>query len=100
MANGKTAVRAADKSQEIPAGAHEPSGYHANTPHEKLTKLLYVLMRDRVPVGVVEQIIVDYCEQADDWRRGFHSTQYKNRQLEALAREIVDRLMKPFNGST
>jgi len=63
-------------------------------PSEKLIKFLYVLMRDRITTGVIEQIVTDYCELADDPARNFLSVHYHNSHLEAFAREIAGRLTR------
>jgi hypothetical protein len=83
MANNKPVVREPAESMRSD-----------KAPSEKLTKFLYVLMRDRICPGMIESILVDYCELADDQRRGFVSVHYNNSHLEAFARELAGRLTR------
>jgi hypothetical protein len=62
-------------------------------PSEKLTRFLYVLMRDRLTAGAVQSIVDDYCEfSADPPLRP--ALRYANSHLEAYARELAGRLTR------
>lgn len=52
---------------------------------EKLVAFLYLLIRDKVPMGDVSQIVNDL---------NYHSFQFTNPHLEAMARDFAIRLTK------
>ena len=56
--------------------------------NDRLTKFLYVLVRDHVPIGVINQIIVEHMPHA------FHqvSISCSDHLLEAWAREAANRI--------
>ncbi|MCU1242398.1 MAG: hypothetical protein JWO71_3124 [Candidatus Acidoferrum typicum] len=60
----------------------------------KLTKFLYVLMRDRLPLGAVQSIVDDYCEFAENPPPLRPQLRYTNSHLEAYARELAGRLTR------
>ena len=64
------------------------------TPLEPLINFLYVLLRDHLPSGVVEGIMVNHVEKA----RG-RTRSYSNPHVEAHAREIAERLLRRAPGS-
>ena len=59
----------------------------------RLVKFLYVLMRDRLPVGVVQSIIDDYCDYPADDPPVRPAVRY-NLHLEAYACELAGRLVR------
>jgi hypothetical protein len=59
--------------------------------HEKLVRLLYILMRDEVTPGRIESLIQDHCE-AKNPVRDYSKVAFSNAHLEAYARELADRL--------
>ena len=60
---------------------------------EKLTRFLYVLMRDRLAPGAVESIVDDYCDVADPPPLR-PQLRYTNSHLEAYARELAGHLTR------
>jgi len=54
---------------------------------QRLITFLYVLLRDRLPAGQVEAIVVDHVEKARD-----RTCSYSNPYVEAYARELAERL--------
>lgn len=50
-----------------------------------LVDFLYCLLRDHLPVGVVEALVRD--------SENCHAVEYTNKHLEAYAREVTDRLL-------
>jgi len=56
---------------------------------EALKTFLYVLMRDHLPVGVVEQIVTAHVEPGLPNLR-----QYSNSHLAANAQELADRICR------
>jgi hypothetical protein len=57
------------------------------TNDELLVQFLYILLRDHLPAGTVEQIIVDHVAPSADLE-----VKYSNEFLEGYAREIAGRL--------
>lgn len=55
----------------------------------RLTALLYILMRDDLPVGRVAEIVKDHAGKIDDQNPG----EFSNRYLEHYARELVQKLI-------
>ena len=54
---------------------------------ERLTAFLYILMRDHLPSGTVEKIMMDHVDVI------IETPVYSNQHLVAHAREIADRIM-------
>lgn len=54
---------------------------------EKLVCFLYLLMRDRLPTGIVAEVM------NESTTAGEGATQYSNEHLEAMAREYANRLV-------
>jgi len=63
-------------------------------PSEKLTRFLYVLMRDRLPAGAVQSIVDDYCDLVSPDPPLRPQVRYTNSQLESYARELAGRLTR------
>jgi hypothetical protein len=63
-------------------------------PSEKLTRFLYVLMRDRLPAGAVQSIIDDHCNFAPVDPPLPPPLRYTNSHLEAYARELAGHLTR------
>lgn len=63
-------------------------------PSEKLTRFLYVLMRDRLTVGAVQSIVDDHCEFAAADPPLRPQLRYTNSHLECFARELAGRLTR------
>lgn len=59
--------------------------------NEAVVRLLYILMRDEVPCGVVAKILKEYVDHFD-----FPEVIFTNKHLEAYAREI-ERKLQPYN---
>ncbi len=58
------------------------------TPHERLQAFLYILGRDHLPAGVVDEIIQKYVEEAGD-----HPILGHPNSLEPMASDWADRLI-------
>ncbi len=54
---------------------------------ERLVGFLYILMRDRLPVGKVSRIINEHCQHAPDAQ-----VTYSNKDLERIARQMAEAL--------
>jgi hypothetical protein len=63
----------------------------------RLVKFLYVLIRDRLPVGVVQSIVDDYCDFPADDPPLRPAVRY-NLHLESYARELAGRLVLAHEG--
>lgn len=57
---------------------------------DQLTSFLYILMRDHLPSGVVEDIMAKHVENI-----GNDEVRFSNPHLEAHARELASRLVGP-----
>jgi hypothetical protein len=57
------------------------------TNDELLVQFLYILLRDHLPAGIVEKIIVDHVNPCADMK-----VRYSNEFLEGYARKIAGRL--------
>ena len=56
---------------------------------ERLIAFLYILLRDQLPAGVVEEIMRDHIDNIIDEL----PVKFSNKHLEAYAREIASRLL-------
>lgn len=63
-------------------------------PSEKLTRFLYVLLRDRLPAGAVQSIVDDYCQFPEGPHPLRPELRYTNSHLESYARELAGRLTR------
>lgn len=58
------------------------------TPTPELVAFLYVMLRDHLPAGTIEQVMVEHVGKGRGKER-----EYSNRHLAAYARELAVRLM-------
>lgn len=64
-----------------------------------LVTFLYLLGRDEVPLGKVESILARCAWPDPDPQRSWPDVQYTNKDLEAWARTVADRLIGPAEGT-
>jgi hypothetical protein len=60
-----------------------------DTATRRLTALLYILMRDDLPVGRVAQIVKDHVDKVTDE----NPVEFSNKYLEHYARELAQKLI-------
>lgn len=56
--------------------------------NERFVDFMYILMRDHLPCGDVEGILITHVEYTE----GNESSEFSNKGLEKYAREIVKRI--------
>lgn len=61
--------------------------------HTGLVSFLYILLRDKLPAGVVEALVIDHVEKTDG-----KVVKFSNPHLQAYAEELAGRIEAVRNG--